>query len=227
MKNQDLEYFKKGHFAPIDNNFIYDGLNAMNKVTEVQRKYEKRDMDTILNELHDAIVGQYLGFSLINVQKHGLDCKLSETENVFLESKVVSMQSDTLSATFNDTNMEKAEAFKDEKVWLALSVWDSASEIVFICFGQNEKIGDFLEERVASAKQHSRRSTQSISLSQLIKVYGFKIISVTKKKEELFTLLTSSRPALAKILSIDNIVELKDYKPPYKKKKNSNDDAEE
>ena len=215
MKNQDLDYFKKGDFQPIDDEFIADGLGAMCKVASVQRKYNLTDTDTVLNELHDAIVGKHLGFKLVNKEKHGFDCKLSSDENIFLESKVASLHSKTITATFNDTTTDKAEVFKDEKTWLALSVWSTASELVFIAFGQHEDIGNYLEKRSKAVENTRTRSTQSIALSKLITDYEFDIIAVSITKQELFTFLTTLNSNLRKHLSIDDIYELKDYELPH------------
>lgn len=222
MKNQELAYFHKGSFEPINNDFIKEGLDAMSGISKVQTKYHKPDIDTVMNELHDAIVGQYLGFQLINTEKHGMDCKLSETEDVFLESKVAAWAAQTQSATFNDTTLEKAEVFKDEKTWIALSVWNSASDLMFICFGQNEAIGDYLEKKVHAAHNTASRSTQTISLSALIFTYGFEILAISRTKEEIYTLLTSSSRTYKK-LKKSIIHDYSSYTPPYLRK--SGDDA--
>ena len=146
MKNQKLQLFGKGNFQLIDNNFMIEGYSALKELEILQQKYQKNDMDTLLNELHDSMIGYYLGFSLVNVEKHGFDCKYSEDKDIYLESKVASFSAQTWNATFNDTTYEKAEAFGDKKVWLALSVWESASKLLCICYGQNEGIETFLKQ---------------------------------------------------------------------------------
>lgn len=211
MQNKQLDIFAEGVFEPINKEYICDGLNAMSGLSEVQKKWNKCDIDTLLNELHDAIVGNYLGFELINVKKHGFDCKKSVDSDIYLESKVVSWGSNNIHATFNDTSFEKAEAFKDEKVWLALSVWSSASELMFIVYGQNEEIGYYLEERVKSQIEKSRRRTQGISMEKLINDYNFNILTITKTVDELYTLLTSKSKAY-KSLEKSRIYDLKSYK---------------
>ena len=217
MKNANLDLFKKGNFEDIDTNFIFDGRAALGTLKSFQEKYKKPDIDTLLNELHDSIVGNYLGFSLINTEKHGLDCKYSKEKDIYLESKVASIESQSITATFNDTTLEKADSFRDEKVWLALSVWNNALDLAFICYGQNEAIGDFLEEGV---KKHKRgetvRSTQSISLHKLIFDYKFKILAIGMSKNEIYQMLTSIRGY--KKLDRDIITELKDFTEPYFKK---------
>lgn len=210
MKNDELNLFNKGNFENINKNFILDGRKALNTLKDFQEKYEKPDIDSLLNELHDSIVGNYLGFELINTKKHGMDCKYSKEKNVYLESKVASISSGSITATFNDTTYEKAEAFKDKRVWLALSVWNNALDLAFICYGQNEKIGEFLEKGVKKFKEGKTvRSTQSIGLHSLIFDYDFKIVAIGMSKDEIYKMLTSIRGY--KKLDRDKIVELKDF----------------
>ena len=68
---------------------------------------------------------------------------------------------------------------------MALAVWKDASDLLFICFGQNENIGKLLEEKVKWFKAgNTVRSTQSISFSKLIKDFGFKICTVDRSTED-------------------------------------------
>lgn len=200
MQDNNLDYFSKGNFEPINKAFMKDGICALSRLSDIQKQYKKNDMDTLLNELHDSIVGHYLGFELINAEKHGFDCKYSSEHEIFLESKVASYSAGTWNATFNDTTYEKAKAFKDKKVWLALSIWQSASDILCICYGQNDKIGDFLKEKVDHFKSgHVVRSTQSISFSTLVFTYGFRILSVSCEPEKLKSLLVLGNSSFKKL----------------------------
>lgn len=113
MKNKDLALFKKGTFMPINNQFMMEGHEVLKRVQEVQEKFHKEDTDTFINELRDSIAGYTLGFELVNVNKHGFDCKLSEKDECYLEVKSASFIANSWQATFNDTTLEKAEAFKD------------------------------------------------------------------------------------------------------------------
>lgn len=211
MKNKQLPLFKKGTFMPIDNDFMIEGHEVLQKVQEVQEKFHKEDTDTFINELRDSIAGYTLGFELVNVEKHGFDCKMSKDNNYYLEVKSASFIANSWQATFNDTTLEKAEAFKDEKVFLALAVWKDASDLLFICYGQNEKIGDYLEQKVNWFKSgHSVRSTQSISLATLVFEYGFKILAVNKSKQEVISLLRLKNKAFNKI-SEDTIISLSEF----------------
>lgn len=211
MKNKKLPLFKKGTFMPIDNDFMIEGHEVLQKVQEVQEKFHKEDTDTFINELRDSIAGYTLGFELVNVEKHGFDCKMSKDNDYYLEVKSASFIANSWQATFNDTTLEKAEAFKDEKVFLALAVWKDASDLLFICYGQNEKIGDYLEQKVNWFKSgHSVRSTQSISLATLVFEYGFKILAVNKSKQEVISLLRLKNKAFNKI-SEDTIISLSEF----------------
>ena len=200
MKNQDLDLFKKGKFQGIDPHFMTEGYEALDGLTQLQEKYGKKDMDTLLNELHDSMVGYYLGFELVNTDKHGFDCKYSKAEDIFLESKVVSFSAKTWHATFNDTTVDKAQAFGDEKVWLALSVWESAGKLLCICYGQHDGIEKFLKDKIDQhVNNQTIRSTQSISFSNLIFKYDFKILSITKTPEDLYRILSLKEKKLKNI----------------------------
>ena len=190
--------FNKGLFKPIDGTFITEGMLALDSLAKVQAKYKKGDMDNFLNELHDSI-GKY-----------------NNGKAIFLESKVASFSAGSWSATFNDTTLEKAEAFKSDKVWLALSVWTSACDLLFICYGQNPKIGDFLEEKVKYFKAgNTVRSTQSISFSKLITDYGFRVLSTSKSPADLRKIIGLKSVQLAKHLTANKIDTLQTFKEPY------------
>ena len=213
MNDKNLSLFEKGSFKAINNGFILDGYQALNELEGLQQRYEKKDMDTLLNELHDSMVGYYLGFSLVNVEKHGFDCKYSENQNIYLESKVASFSSNAWNATFNDTTYEKAMAFGDKKVWLALSVWESASKLLCICFGQNEGIEKFLQDKIDRFKEGKVvRSTQSLTFSSLVFQYKFKILSISKSSEDLLRILSLKNKNLKK-LDIKSIIPLNEFQP--------------
>lgn len=206
-----MELLNKGTFVPINDVFVRESLCALEPLAELQNKYEKSDMDTLLNEIHDSIVGRYLGFGLINTEKHGFDCKYSENQNIFLESKVASYSAKTFNATFNDTNQEKADAFKSDNVWLALSIWENATSLICICYGQNKEIGEYLEERMNSRPSGSR-STQSVSIKNLVFRYNFRILSVKYSKEELLSKLVLYNARQFQQLNLDKIDTLNTFR---------------
>lgn len=190
LLNENLPLFSKGTFQRIDNNFMTEGHEVLQQVKIIQDKYDKEDTDTFINELRDSIAGYTLGFDLVNVEKHGFDCKSSKNGRL-LEVKSCSFDASSWQSTFNDTTLEKAQAFKNKRVHLAQAVWKGASDLIFIAYGQNEQIGEFLEEKVKWFKSgHTVRSTQSIGLSDLVFKYDFKLLSVSKTKSELKSLLS-------------------------------------
>jgi len=210
MKNQNLQLLRKGEFKEISNIFMTEGHEALQELTRIQEKFNKPDTDTFINELRDSIAGYTLGFDLVNVEKHGFDCK-KRNEEVYLEVKSASFSSSSWGATFNDTTFEKAESFKDKKVFLALAIWKNASDLLFIIYGQNEKIGEFLEEKIKWFKEgNTVRSTQTISASQLINEYGFKILAVNKSKEEVLNILRLKSKAF-KSLTKNDIQDMQDF----------------
>ena len=183
---------KKGDYRPINKDFLLEGHEVLEEVTKVQEKWKKGDTDTFINELRDSMAGYYLGYQLVNVEKHGFDCKMNRYEDVFLEVKSASFAASSWGCTFNDTTIEKAICFQTDKVYLCLAVWKNASNLLFVVYGQNPEIGRFLEEKVKRFLngQGGVRSTQTISMSQLIFDYGFDIICVNKTKEEVKSILT-------------------------------------
>lgn len=175
--NQSLGFFNKGCFEPIDRNFITESYQALKPIEEIQNKYNKHDNDSFLNELRDSMVALYLDYELINIQKHGLDAKKVQS-NEFLEIKQVSFQSKTWSTTFNDTT----------KTTLAVGVWNNISNLLFIVYGNHPKIGLYLEQKVKECHNESRRSTQTIGISKLIKEFDFKMKPIDLKEQELINL---------------------------------------
>ncbi len=186
-KNEKLSIFEKGNFKPLNREFITETINALSPIINIQKKYNKLDNDTFFNELKDSIIGAYLDYGLINTEKHGLDAK-KINEDKWLEVKQVSFSSQSWSATFNDTTLEKAEAFKDIKTLLAVGVWDGISDILFLVYGQNFNIGEYLENKVKECNLNSRRSTQTISILKLVKEYNFKIKPINKTRQEVIQL---------------------------------------
>ncbi len=81
---------KKGDYRPINKNFLLEGHEVLEEVTKVQEKWKKGDTDTFINELRDSMAGYYLGYELVNVEKHGFDCKMNKYEDIFLEVKSAS-----------------------------------------------------------------------------------------------------------------------------------------
>jgi hypothetical protein len=211
MHNEKLSLFGKGNFQTIDNTFMVEGHSVLQEVQVVQEKFGKPDTDTFINELRDSIAGYALGFQLVNLDKHGFDCKISRDREIYLEVKSASFGAESWQATFNDTTLEKASAFKDEKLYLALAVWRNASDLLFICFGQNERLGEYLESKVQHFKDgNTVRSTQSIGLSRLVFEFGFQIYAVNKSQSETMELLRLKNKAYYK-LEMASILDIKDF----------------
>ncbi|MDR0483673.1 MAG: hypothetical protein LBH40_00130 [Alphaproteobacteria bacterium] len=202
--------FDKGNFVKINNHFMSEGIEVLQQVSKVQEKYNKHDTDTFINELRDSICGYYLGFDLVNTEKHGFDCKNSTT-NKYLEVKSASFSANSWSATFNDTTLEKAESFTNNSLYLALAIWKNASDLLFICFGQHPEIGKYLKGKIEDFNnQKSKRSTQTISLTKLIFDYNFKILT-TKSKEDLLQILITKNSTFKKI-NPEIILSLNEFK---------------
>lgn len=184
-----IDLLNKGDFQPIDKSFIIKSLDAFQAVSDIQAEYNKGDTDTFTNEVRDSIAAKYLGFTHINTNKHGFDARRKISGYYeFLEVKSASFDAKTWSATFNDTNQDKANAFKQHNVYLCLSLWRYASDPIFFAFGKNPNIGYFLEDKMNNRPAGSR-STQTISLQNLVNQYGFTIYSINKTPEQIFGIL--------------------------------------
>ena len=184
-----MDIFKKGNYQPVPIVFRTKGLFALEELTKFQKEFEIWDTDTTINEIRDAIVANYLGFDLLNFDKHGFDAKSSK-KNKFLEVKQCSIFAKSLGGTWNDTNEEKAKAFSDKRLYTAVGVWRGASDLQFIIFGQHRALGKYLLEKVKNKVKG--RSTQTISIQKMIKEYNFSIIvppDKSKEKEFIYKLL--------------------------------------
>ena len=129
----------------------------------------------------------------------------------YLEVKTAGYDAKSWQATFNDTNFEKACLFKERNIELALSVWRAASELLFIVYGQNPNIGIFLEEKVKWFKGgNTVRSTQSITISDLVIKYGFNVYAVHKTPDEIHSMFQMRNGCRKipreKILQIDDLI---------------------
>jgi hypothetical protein len=186
MSNNEL--LGKGEFKKIDKEFIKEGAESLINLSSVQEKFQKTDTDTFINELRDSMIGEILGFDEVNTSKHGFDCR--NKNGIYLEVKNASFSAQSWQATFNDTTYEKALAFTSENLYLALAIWDKAADLLFIVYGRNPLIGEYLKERIDVFKKGTTvRSTQSISYTSLVNNYDFKIITKMRSKKEVLKLI--------------------------------------
>ena len=200
-----MNIFKKGNYQPIPPSFRTKGLFALEELTKFQKEFAIWDTDTTINEIRDAIVANYLGFDLLNFDKHGFDAKSSK-KDIFLEVKQCSVFSKTLGGTWNDTNEEKAKAFMNKNVYTAVGIWKGASDLQFMVFGQNKALGEYLLKRVKAVANSSTRSTQTISIQKMIKEYGFKVIAPPDKdKRFVYKILITYQSSFEKFLKLTDI----------------------
>jgi len=198
-----MDIFKKGNFQPLSNEFKQLGLVALQQLSEFQNKFEIYDTDTTINSIRDTIISGYLGFDLINTEKHGFDGKRSKTGE-FLEVKQCSLSAKRWGGTWNDTNVEKAKAFSNKKLFTVIAVWKGASDLQFMVFGQNNKLGKYLLDRIKNRKEGSR-STQNIGIDKLIE-WGFSIIVPPgKDKKNVMDQLCVYNKKLSKYIDFKNI----------------------
>jgi hypothetical protein len=198
-----MNIFEKGNFQQPSNEFQQLGLLALQSLSEFQEKFDIHDTDTTINSIRDTIVARYLDFDLINTEKHGFDAKRSQAGE-FLEVKQCSLSAKRWGGTWNDTNIEKAKAFSDKRLFTVVAVWRGASDLQFLVFGQNKKLGKYLFERVTQRKDGSR-STQNIDIEKLIE-WGFSVvIPPGKNKAELLQQLSVYNKKIAKYVTLEKI----------------------
>jgi hypothetical protein len=179
-----MTIFDKGDYKPVPADFRTLGILSLQELSTFQKKFEMYDTDTTINSIRDAIVANYLGFDLLNFDKHGFDAKKS-LKDEFLEIKQCSISSGRLGGTWNDTNEEKASAFSDKRLFTAVAIWKGASDLQFIIYGQHKELGNYLLERVIAVQNSSTRSTQNVGIEKLIKTYNFKVVCPPDKEEDL------------------------------------------
>ncbi len=195
-----MNLFCKGNFEPINTNFISRSIDAFQDLSRIQDEFNKPDTDTFMNEVRDSVAALRCGFTHINTEKHGFDARRvsldPECEFDYLEVKSASFSANGWQATFNDTNLEKANDFKMGNVYLALAVWKGAADLMFVCYGQNPLLGEYLEERVKAFLRGEAgvRSTQTVPLAKLVNDFGFRIYAVSKTVDELRQIIFSRSP---------------------------------
>jgi hypothetical protein len=204
-----MDIFEKGDFQPVTPEFRILGAFALQELHNFQEKFELYDTDTTINSIRDAIVANYLGYDLLNKEKHGFDAKNSKT-GFFLEVKQCSISSSNWSGVWNDTSQEKALAFSDNRLFTSVCIWKGASDLQCLVYGQNEKLGIDLHDLVVNRKQGSL-STQSFTIQKLIKDYNFDVVCPPDKtKEHTYQLLVNYNKNIANILSKDDLKTIQD-----------------
>ncbi|MDR3275027.1 MAG: hypothetical protein LBS81_03465 [Endomicrobium sp.] len=51
---------------------------ALDELSKFQNKFEIYNADITINMIRDAIIANYLGYDLLNIDKHGFDAKKSK-----------------------------------------------------------------------------------------------------------------------------------------------------
>lgn len=204
-----MTIFDKGNYKTVPTEFRTFGIASLQELSKFQEKFEMYDTDTTINTIRDAVIANYLGFDLLNFDKHGFDAKKSNG-NHFLEVKQCSVSSESWVGTWNDTNEEKALAFSDDRLFTVVAVWKGASDLQFMVYGQHKGLGELLHRLVVNRKEGSR-STQSVSVQKLIKDFNFAVVCPPDKtKEYVLKLLVNYSKTLVDYVELDNIKTLRD-----------------
>ncbi|KAA6207313.1 MAG: hypothetical protein DU429_02235 [Candidatus Tokpelaia sp.] len=205
---------ENGAFRGIDADFVDDCAKALRPLALVQQAYGKKDNERFIREWQHCIIAQYLNYDEVNHKKHGFAARARRRGRYdFLAIKSASLLAKSWHATFNDTTYAKAQLFKQDNIFLALAVWHGLDRLLFIAYGRNAAIGDFL---AAGVRQHEARetvrSTQSIALADLVCCYGFKIYAVSDSPEAVYVLLQQREQG--RKIPHGAIVPITDFLPP-------------
>lgn len=177
---------KNGVYVKIDDKMLEECYSSLSVVSNIQKKYKKFDSDSFLTEIRDSIVSKYLGFNKVNINKFGWDSS-NDNEDSFLEVKQSSAYSSQIDGVFNDTTIEKAEELSSGKVTIAIGVWGSLNDLMFIVHGNNPDIGLFIKNRIIKSLENGkskRPGTVHISIKKLITTYNFTVMPISSTKEE-------------------------------------------
>lgn len=210
-QNTLIEYFTRGKFRSYDDLPFKEIDSIADEIAEIQNRYHLQT-NLLQNIYQDGKVGRILGFNLVNTDSNGADCK-HEKQPLFLEVKKVQLDSDSrlsIQINFGNTNIAKTEMFKDKKLFLAAAAWEDVNTIAFIIFGQHEEIGSFLQTQLQKSIQAKTKNKQSISLQSLITQYHFKIIPISRTKQELLDIFKNTHSAILTQIK-SSIIELKDF----------------
>jgi hypothetical protein len=204
-----MDIFEKGDFQPVPVGFLSKGRAALEELSSFQTEFGIYDTDTTINAIRDGIIANYLDFDLVNMEKHDFDAKRKD-KNEFLEVKQCSFSSKSWGGTWNDTNEEKARAFSDKRLFTVVAMWQGATNLAFMIYGQNAALGEHLHRLVVNRKEGSR-STQSVSVQSLIKDFGFSVIvPPDKTKEYVCNLLVDYDKSLLDYVGIHRIKTIND-----------------
>jgi len=203
-----LTIFEKGNFQPVSNEFKMEGISALQSLSNFQNRFEIFDTDTTINSIRDTIIASYLGYDLINTEKHGFDGKKSKTGE-FLEIKQCSIVAGRWGGTWNDTSEDKARAFSDKRVWTAIGIWKGAADLEFIIYGQNPKLGEYLLEKVINRK--AENSEIEIEITEFIKQWNFHVVVPAEKRaEEVIQKIINYQKSLSEYVNISTVKKLSD-----------------
>jgi hypothetical protein len=204
-----MSIFEKGNYKTVPTEFRTFGVASLEELSKFQEKFEMYDTDTTINTIRDSMIANYLGFDLLNFDKHGFDARKSKKEQ-FLEVKQCSISSRSWGGTWNDTNEEKAMAFSNDKLFTVVGVWKGANDLQFMIYGQSKLLGEHLHNLVISRKSGSR-STQSVTIQRLVSEFGFSVICPPdKSKEYVYKLLINYKKNFINYVRIEQIKELRD-----------------
>jgi len=81
-QKNNMGIFNKGAYKPIPADFRTLGILSLQELSKFQDKFKIYDTDTTINSIRDAIVANYLGFDLLNFDKHGFDAKKSKKKRI-------------------------------------------------------------------------------------------------------------------------------------------------
>ena len=194
IQKEKTDFLTRGEFRSTDK-IPFKEIHAItSELVELQEQLDLQ-MNTLMNVYRDGITGKMLGFELVNIEPHGIDCKHKD-KNLFLEVKSIDWNDKykfNHSISFSNTTIEKTNAFRNKKLFLAVSVWDGANDLMFILFGQSWKIGVKLNRVLKKQLTANKKNRQHFTLMRLVTEFGFKIIPINKSRQSIIKMFSAGK----------------------------------
>lgn len=149
--------------------------NIIKNLRELALSCGITDQSRILQFMRDGLAIGGLGFDLINPGNTGWDGSRS-SDGLNVESKTSSTSTKNYGIICEDTTEQKANRFGEGDVAIVFTVFADNLLPMFSVVGNNPMISTELLEKSNKKREQGKRENVRISMSRLIKTYGFNIV---------------------------------------------------
>jgi|GEM_PF-5393593 len=159
----------------------------MREVTDIDRFQP-------IHNIRRSIVAEYLGFTHINAGDGGFNARRdsihSDSDFDYLNIQETDFSAELWQASFGNAELRNTGLPQGNNVYLAFSVWRSDNDLAFITYGQTDELNRFLRRIFSEiVKEGIKFCDISISMSDLINKYGFRIYTVDNTPDNIYSLL--------------------------------------